>query len=85
MNLFLIERYIQKLTQQDIVNYALSQGISLTKNEADTLYSSIKTKYKIFLTNPNLQPEILSELKSQVTPTTASKLEELYNRYKNKL
>lgn len=84
MNLFFIERYINKLTKQDITNYALSQGISLTPKETDILYTSIKSNYKIFLTNPNQQSQILKEIKIQLTPTTASKLDELYNFYKTK-
>ena len=84
MNLFFIERYINKLTKQDITNYALSQGISLPPKETDILYTSIKSNYKTFLTNPNQQSQILKEIKTQLTPTTASKLDELYNFYKTK-
>lgn len=85
MNLFLIEMYIKKIKKEDIYNYALSQQINLAKNELDTLYTYLKTKYKIFLTNPCLRPKLLDEIKSQVSPKTASKLDELYELYKNKI
>ena len=85
MNLFLIERYIKKIKKEDLYNYALSQEINLTENELDILYTYLKTQYKPFLTNPQLQPQLLSEIKSKVTPKTATKIDELYNLYKNKL
>lgn len=85
MNLFIIERYIQKIKKEDIYNYAKSQGIILTTNEVDTLYYYLKTYYKTFLTNPKSQLELLSEIKSQVSTPVATKLDELYYRYQNKL
>ncbi|MBQ8681300.1 MAG: DUF2624 family protein [Bacilli bacterium] len=85
MNLFFIERYIQKVKKEDIYNYANNQGINLTPSELNTLYHYLKNYYRPFLTNPSTRPKILSELKSQVTPATANKLDELYDLYKNKL
>lgn len=85
MNLFFIERYIQKIKKEDIYKYAQSQEITLTSNEINTLYHYLKTYYKPFLTNPNLRPELLSEIKSKVNSQTATKLDEIYNQYKNKI
>ena len=85
MNLFFIERYIQKIKKEDIYNYAQSQGLSLNKEELNILYNFLKTNYKIFFTNPDIRQKLLNELKSKVSYQTASKLEELYNQYKNKI
>jgi len=85
MNLFFIEKYIQKITKDDIFNYASREGISLTNDELNILYNFLKTNYKEFLTNKNSQPKLLEEIKSKVPVKTANKLEELYNLYKNKL
>lgn len=85
MNLFFIERYIKKIQKEDIYKYALSQGITLTNKELDILYTYLKMNYKSFLTTPELRPQLLSEIKSQVTPLTATKIDELYNQYKYKI
>lgn len=85
MNLFFIERYIQKIKKEDIYNYAISQEITLTPNELDIIYNYLKNKYKLFLSNPQIRPELLSEIKSKVNPKVASKLNELYEQYKYKL
>lgn len=85
MNLFLIEKYIKKITKNDIYNYANNQGLKLTNKELDTLYYYLTTHYKQFLNTPSLRLKLLAEIKSQVTSLTANKIEELYNLYKNKL
>lgn len=83
MNQFLIEKYIQKIKKEDIYNYALSQGITLEENELETLYYYLKNDYKSFLAGNQIP--LLKEIKSQVTPKVASKIEELYQLYKNKI
>lgn len=85
MNLFFIERYIQKIKKEDIFNYAKTQQISLTTEELNILYYYLKTHYKEFLNNPNIRPKLLKELKSKITYQNATKLEELYNLYKDKI
>lgn len=85
MNLFFIEKYIKKLQKKDIYNYAITQEIILTEQELDIIYMYIKTKYKIFLTNKQLHPQILSEIKKQLKPNTANKIDELYKLYKDKI
>ena len=85
MNLFLIEQYIKRITKEDIYNYARSQKITLTPNELDTLYTYLKTYYKSFLRNPKIILDLLNELKSKVSIPVASKLDELYSQYKDKI
>ncbi len=83
MNLFLIKKYIQKITKQDINTFAKNQGITLEEQETDIIDYYIKNKYKEFFSGNDLT--ILSEIKQQVKPTTYSKIEELYHTYKNKI
>ena len=83
MNILIIEKYIKKLTKQDIINYATKQNISLTESEINIIYNYIKTKYKDFL-NGN-EKELLSEIKQKVKPPTYQKIEQLYNLYQNKI
>lgn len=85
MNLFFIERYIHKIKKEDIYNYAISQKINLNSDEIDTLYTYLKTHYKSFLINPQIRPQLLSEIKSKVSPTVATKIDEIYEQYKHKL
>lgn len=85
MNLFLIERYIQKIKKEDIYNFAKSQAITLTSNELDTIYNYLKTYYKIFLRNKDTRLNLLEELKSKVSLPVSNKLNELYYLYKDKI
>ncbi len=83
MNKYIIQKYINKLTKQDIINYSIHEGISLSKEEIDYLYEYIKTRYLDFLSGN--QDIILKELKSKLKPLTYEKIEELYQQYKNKI
>ena len=82
MNIFLIERYINKLTKNDIYNYSIKEGIELTNQEINIIYYYIKNYYKQFLNGHN--EEIINELKEKVTTKTSNKIDELYNLYKSK-
>ena len=83
MNRFIIKKYIDKLTKQDIINYTYKQNIELSPNEIDIIYYYIKNKYNEFL-NGNDQ-NILIELKQKVSPKTYHILKDYYNTYKNKI
>lgn len=85
MNLFFIERYIQKIKKEDIYNYAISQGVILKPNELEIIYNYLKTNYKTFINNKESRVYLLTELKSKVSQTVSNKLDELYQMYKNKI
>ena len=85
MNIFFIERYIQKIKKDDIYNFAYTEGINLTLEELDTLYTYLKTYHKQFLRDKNTRPSLLNELKSKVSSKVSNKLDELYNTYKDKI
>ena len=68
MNIFLISEYVKRLTKDDINNFALKQGVSLTKEELDIIYNYVKKDYKtVIYGNPRV---ILDELKTKVKPFT---------------
>ena len=50
----LIEKYIMKLTKDDINNFALKKNITLSEDELDFTYSFIKKNYQEMLKNPHL-------------------------------
>ena len=83
MNYLIVTKYINKLTKQDIINYANKEKINLTNKEIDTIYTYIKTRYNDFFYND--KESLLKEIKNQVSTTTYQKIEELYNQYKNKI
>ena len=83
MNQFIIEKYINKLTKQDIINYTSKQNIPLTTTELDIIYNYIKTKYKDFLAGN--REKIFEELEQKITQQTYQKIIELYNLYQNKI
>ena len=85
MNLFFIERYIDKIKKEDIYNYAIKEGITLNNQELDTLYTYLKTYYKTFLRNKDTRLNILNKLKSKVSIKVSKKLDELYYLYKDKI
>ena len=85
MNLFFIERYIDRIKKEDIYNYASKEGIELTNYELDTLYTYLKTYYKTFLRNKDTRLNLLEELKSKVSIPVSNKLDELYYLYKDKI
>lgn len=83
MNKYIIQKYINKLTKQDIINYSSNEKISLSQKEIDIIYEYIKTRYLDFLSGN--QDIILKELKSKLNSKTYQKIEELYQQYKNKI
>ena len=50
----IIERYIIKMTKEDINNFALSKDIHLSADELNYTYDFIKKNYKTMLTSPKL-------------------------------
>ena len=83
MNIFLISEYVKRLTKDDVNNFALKQGVSLTPEELDIIYNYVKKDYKtVIYGNPRV---ILDELKTKVKPFTYNKIENLYQQFKGYL
>ena len=77
---YLIKEYIKKITEEDIYNYALKEGITLLNNEVKVIYVYIKNYWQVFLNEDSTF--LFEELKEKVEPKTYDKLIELYNKYK---
>lgn len=85
MNLIFIEKIIQKINKEDIYNYSLNEGITLSNEELNTIYTYLKNYYKEFLYNKNIREKLLNELKSHLSLKVAKKIDELYLQYKDKI
>lgn len=83
MNYFIIEKYIKKLTKQDIINYLNTQNITIPQKEINIIYDYIKNKYKDYIKGNKEQ--LLKEIKTKVSPTTYQIIENYHNQYKNKI
>jgi len=83
MNLFLLEQYINRIKKEDINNFALKEGVSLEEYELDIIYNHVKKDYKTIIFG-NAR-SILDEIKNEVKPFTYSKIENLYDRFKNRI
>lgn len=81
MNIFL-KRYIENLTEEDIYNYALKEGITLLGDESKIILVYLKNYYQVLLSgDPTF---IFEELKEKLRDETYHKMIELYNKYKSK-
>lgn len=76
----LVEPYINKLSKNDINNFALNNNIKLNNNELDFIYNFIKTKYKEVLNNPNSFN--FTKYKNNFSNENFVKINGLINRYK---
>lgn len=74
----IIKMYIDKLTKQDIINYINKNKLSVTNNEIDLIYNSVKQDYIIILNNPI---NYLNNIKDKLSISTYNKLLELYTKY----
>jgi len=82
MNKLIILKYIDKLTKENINNYAYNQGITLKSNELDLIYAYIKKYPKRILDEPL---EVIDEIKDDLSQDVYDKLLELYEKYKDKI
>ncbi len=76
----LIKNYISKLTIEDIINYLKKEMIPATKEEIDTLYTTIKTKYNEILDSDFLT--YIKKYQSKFNQKLYNKIIEKYNEYK---
>ena len=76
----MVEPYINKMTKDDINNFALNNNIKLNNNELDFIYNFIKTRYKDILNNPNNFN--LVKYKNNFSNENFIKINAIVNRYK---
>ena len=77
---FLIGEYVKKITEEDIYNFALNEGVKLLDYETKVIYSYIKKYWKVFI---NDDPTYLfKEIKFKVRNEVYDKIIKLYDKYK---
>lgn len=77
---YIIEKYINNITINNINDFALKNNIILTKKEEKIIYDIIKNHYKDILSG-NDKPYI-ELLKKEFNENTFTKVITLYNKYK---
>ncbi len=77
----LISEYVNRMTIDDVNNFALKNGIILKDDEIKLIYDHIKKNWRtIVFGNPR---GILDELKSKLDNNSYQKIEALYVYFKN--
>lgn len=77
----LISEYVNRMTIDDVNNFALKNGIIIKDNEIKLIYDHIKTNWRtIVFGNPR---GILDDLKSKLDNNSYQKIEALYVYFKN--
>lgn len=83
MNDYLLQVYIDRLSKDDINNFAVNKGITLENDELDIIFDCLKKHWRTFYYgNPKAQ---LEELKQKLNKNTYSKIETLYIEAREKL
>ncbi len=78
----LISEYVNRMTLEDVNNFALKNGIILKDNEIKLIYDHIKNSWHtIVFGNPR---GILDDLKEKLDSTSYQKIESLYIYFKNR-
>ena len=78
----LIKENIHKLTPNDIFNFALTNGISLTPEEVSFIYTKIKEDWENLLYQDI--DDIIKEIDGKLSKEAILKIRELYSLYKTK-
>ena len=78
----LIERYINRLSKEDIYNFGVKKDIVLSEEELDFKYNFIKKNWNQMLSNPNLIN--FERFKNNYSSENLIKLEKLYKEYYSK-
>ena len=77
---FIISNYISKLDKNNITYFALKNDIRLNDNELDYVYKTIKSDYKVLLSN-NYE-RVFDEAKNKLSSENYDKLYKLYLVYR---
>lgn len=78
----IIHSYVNKLTKEDIINFANQNHISLTQEEINIIYTEIKENWKQLLYEPEV---VFSKVKEKVSPNTYQNIIYFYDYYSKKL
>ena len=75
----LISRYMDKLTKDDVNNFATKKNINLNEEELDFSYNFVKKNWDKILSNPNLLH--LERYKDKFSEENYKKINELFKEY----
>jgi len=75
----IIERYMERITKDDINNFAIKKDIILSEEELNFTYNFIKKNYKNILSNPKLLD--LNRYQNNYTKENFSKITKVYQEY----
>lgn len=79
----MIQQYIDKMTIDNVYEFANKNGVSLETNEAKVIFHYVKNDWQTILYgNPN---DILDKVKAEVSPNTYKKVVDIFNYYRNKI
>ncbi len=78
----IIERYINKLTKDDINTFAQKKGANLSPQEIDFTYNFIKKNWYDVLKNPNLFD--LNRYQNHYSKENFEKIKQVFNEYYQK-
>ncbi len=78
----LIEQYVNRMTTDDITDFAEKNGIELTNEETDLIYNHIKSSWKtIIYGNPR---DTFDDIKAKASNATYEKITNLYVHFREK-
>lgn len=75
----IIERFISKMTKEDIKNFAIKKDINLSEEELNFTFEFVKKNYKNMLTNPKLFN--IDRYKNNYSKENFSKITKVYQEY----
>ncbi len=78
----LISRFIEKMTPNDISNFAKEQNIELSEDETNFIYLFLKKNWQELLGNPNSL--IMSRYRNNFSDENYNKINNLVNYYRIK-
>ena len=78
----MINSYVNKLTKNDIIKFADRNNITLTNDEIDIIFNTIKKDWQDLLHNPN---KVFNNIKSKVSLNTYNNIIYFYDLYSKKL
>lgn len=78
----IIKDYVNKLTEEDIINYGKRKNINISNDDSKILYVYAKNYWREFYKgNPN---DLIDEIKEKIDPETFNKLYKIYINLKSK-
>ena len=80
---FLIREYVNKLTEQNIREFANKNGINPPDEEIKIIYLYIKNYWQVFYKGN--AKDLFAELQEKLSPSTYDMAIKLFNKYKSKI